>query len=175
MSVPSEIPAWKRDGILFWSYFRITALVVGGGYAIIAAAQEEFVRRRRWLTEDDMLEMMTVIQTVPGILACNSAVYVGWRIDRYRGALAALAGAVLPSLIVIMLIASGVRRIQSVIDSAAVQGAFRGIIACIVGMVIVTALRMRKKAVTDLFGWCVALGCFFGMTALRWSPAYLIL
>ena len=67
----------KRNWILFWSYIKITSLVLGGGYAIIAAAQEEFVRRRGWLTDDDVVEMITITQTVPGILACNSAIYVG--------------------------------------------------------------------------------------------------
>ena len=65
-----EIPAWKRDTALFWAYFKIAALVVGGGYAILAAAQREFVTRRQWLTEDDVVEMVTITQTVPGIIAC---------------------------------------------------------------------------------------------------------
>ena len=108
----------KRNWILFWSYIKITSLVLGGGYAIIAAAQEEFVRRRGWLTDDDGVEMITITQTVPGILACNSAIYVGWRI--------------------------------------------------------VTALKMRKKAVRNVFGWCVAIGCFVGLSVFRISPAWLI-
>ena len=55
-----EIPAWKRDTALFWAYFKIAALVVGGGYAILAAAQREFVTRRQWLTEDDVVEMVII-------------------------------------------------------------------------------------------------------------------
>ena len=168
------IPLWKRNWILCWSFLKITALVIGGGYAIIAAAQEEFVRRRRWLSEDDVIEMITITQTVPGILACNSAVYIGWRLGGYGGAFSALVGSIVPSLVVIMLIAAGVQRIQSVIDSEPVQGAFKGIIGCIVGMVIVTAVKMRKKAVTDWFGWCVGIGCLVGMVVFGLSPAHLI-
>ncbi len=168
------IPALKRNWILFWSFFKITSLVIGGGYAIIAAAQEEFVTRRRWLTEDDVLEMVTITQTVPGILACNSAIYIGWRIGGYAGAFAALAGSVLPSLIIIMLIAAGVDRIRFLIETPEVQGAFKGIIGCIVGMVAVTALKMRKKAVRGMFGWLVALGCFAGLCVFGINPALLI-
>ncbi|HJH04078.1 chromate transporter [Victivallis vadensis] len=164
----------KRNWILFWSYIKITSLVLGGGYAIIAAAQEEFVRRRGWLTDDDVVEMITITQTVPGILACNSAIYVGWRIGGYSGALSALAGSVLPSLVIIMLIAAGVDSIRHVIETPYVQGAFIGVIACIVGMVVVTALKMRKKAVRNVFGWCVAIGCFVGLSVFRISPAWLI-
>ncbi len=170
-----SIPAWKRDCILFWSFLRIAALVIGGGYAIIAAAQQEFVHRRRWLTEDDVLEMITITQTVPGIIACNAAAYIGWRISGYFGALAAMTGAVLPSLAVIMLIAAGMREISGVLEAPPVQGAFKGLISCIVGMVIVTALKMRKKAVKELFGWSVAAVCFAGMMIFKLNPVCLIL
>lgn len=164
----------RRAWVLFWAYVKITSLVIGGGYAIIAAAQDEFVRRRKWLTEDDVLEMITITQTVPGILATNSAIYVGWRIGGYAGAFAAMVGSVLPSLVIIMLIAAGISSIQSTIDTPAVQGAFKGIIGCIVGMVIVTALKMRRKAVVNPFGWIVALGCFLGLTVFKVGPAWLI-
>ena len=164
----------RRAWVLFWAYVRITSLVIGGGYAIIAAAQDEFVRRRKWLTEDDVLEMITITQTVPGILATNSAIYVGWRIGGYAGAFAAMIGSILPSLVIIILIAAGISSIQSTIDTPAVQGAFKGIIGCIVGMVIVTAVKMRKKAVRDWFGWCVGIGCLIGMVVFGLSPALLI-
>ena len=169
-----EISALKRNWILFWSFIKITSLVIGGGYAIIAAAQDDFVTRRKWLTEDDVLEMITITQTVPGILACNAAIYIGWRVGGYCGAFCALAGSVLPSMVIIMLIAAGVDRIQFLIDTPEVQGAFKGIIACIVGMVVVTALKMRKKAVKGVFGYLVALGCFAGLCVFGINPALLI-
>lgn len=169
-----RVSPFRRAWVLFWAYVRITSLVIGGGYAIIAAAQDEFVRRRKWLTEDDVLEMITITQTVPGILATNSAIYVGWRIGGCAGAFAAMVGSILPSLVIIVLIAAGISSIQSTIDTPAVQGAFKGIIGCIVGMVIVTALKMRRKAVVNLFGWIVALGCFLGLTVFKVGPAWLI-
>lgn len=170
----SEISAWERSWVLFWSYIKITSLVIGGGYAIIAAAQEEFVRRRGWLTDDDVLEMITITQTVPGILACNSAIYIGWRINGLRGAFAALLGSILPSLVIIICIAAAISSVAEMIQNAYVQGAFRGVIACIVGMVIVTALKMRKKAVKGWFGWLIAAGCLIGMSVFGVNPAWLI-
>ncbi len=170
-----EISTGKRCWIIFWSYIKITSLVVGGGYAIISAAQEEFVRRRRWLTEDDVLEMITITQTVPGILACNSAVYVGWRLGGFYGACAALIGSLLPSLIIIICIATIMSQLTGVVENPYVQGAFRGVIACIVGMVLVTASQMRKKAVKSAFGWLIAAGTLTGMIVFRISPVWLIL
>ncbi len=170
----SEIGVWERSWVLFWSYIKITSLVIGGGYAIIAAAQEEFVRRRGWLTDDDVLEMITITQTVPGILACNSAIYIGWRINGLPGALAALLGSILPSLVIIICIAAAISSVAEMIQNPYIQGAFRGVIACIVGMVVVTALKMRKKAVKGWFGWLIAAGCLVGMSVFGVNPAWLI-
>lgn len=169
------VPRWRVNLILLWSYVRITTLVIGGGYAIIAAAQEEFVRRRRWLSEDDVLEMITVTQTVPGILACNSAVYIGWRLGGLGGAVAALIGSALPSLIIIIVIAAAISKVQNAIGHPAVRGAFVGLISCIVGMVAATALRMWKKAMPEPLSYFVAAFAFVGLSVFKWHPTLLIL
>ena len=166
---------WRVAWVLFWSYVRITALVLGGGYAIIAAAQEEFVRRRKWLTEDDVLEMITVTQTVPGILACNSAVYVGWKLGGLAGAVAALFGAILPSLVIIIAIAAVMSRAQNFIQKPMVRGAFMGLIACIVGMVLATAIRMWKKVMTEPLAYIIAAIGSIGLAVFKAPPAWLIL
>ncbi|MBQ9776731.1 MAG: chromate transporter, partial [Lentisphaeria bacterium] len=103
---------FRRSLIVFWSFIRITSLVIGGGYAIISAAQLEFVEKRKWLTDDDVLEMITITQTVPGILACNAAIYIGWRLAGLPGAVAGLLGAVIPSVVIITLIAAGMKSIE---------------------------------------------------------------
>ena len=166
---------WRVAWVLFWSYIRITSLVLGGGYAIIAAAQEEFVRRRKWLTEDDVLEMITVTQTVPGILACNSAVYVGWKLGGLPGAVAALFGAILPSLVIIIAIAAVMSRAQNFIQKPMVRGAFVGLIACIVGMVLATAIRMWKKVMKEPLAYVIA-GCSsIGLAVFKLPPVWLII
>ena len=168
------VPRWRVNLILLWSYVRITTLVIGGGYAIIAAAQEEFVRRRHWLSEDDVIEMITVTQTVPGILACNSAVYIGWRLGGLGGAVAALVGSALPSLLIIMAIAAAISQVQGAINHPAVRGAFIGLISCIVGMVAATALRMWKKALREPLSYCIAAFAFIGLSVFKWHPTLLI-
>lgn len=169
-----EITSWRVNLVLFWSYVRITALVLGGGYAIIAAAQEEFVRRRHWLTEEDTLEMITVTQTVPGILACNSAVYVGWRLGGFSGAVSALLGSILPSLFIIMAIAATISMARDFLDKPAVRGAFIGLISCIVGMVAATAIRMWKKVIREPLSYVIASGALLGMSVFKVNPALLI-
>ena len=170
-----NLSRWRIGWVLFWSYIRITSLVLGGGYAIIAAAQEEFVRRRKWLTDDDVLEMITVTQTVPGILACNSAVYVGWKLGGLPGAVAALLGAIIPSLVIIIVIAAVISQVKGFIQKPAVRGAFVGLIACIVGMVFATAVRMWKKVMNEPLAYIVAGCCLVGLAVFKLPPVWLIL
>jgi len=164
-----------RDLMLFGTFFRIASVVVGGGFAIIAAAGEEFVRRRKLLTSEELLEIVTVTQTVPGIVACNAAICIGFRINGKAGAFAAALGAVLPSMIVITLIAAGMSAMRDFLQHPAVRGAFRGVIAGIVALISVTAFRMRRKAVVDLFGAAVAAAAFVGIAVLRIAPPWIIL
>lgn len=168
-----EVPYWKRDAILFWSFFKISTVVIGGGYAIIAAAREDFIRRR-WITEDEFIELVTVTQTVPGILAGNTAVCMGWKVDRWRGAAAALLGAIVPSVVIIVAIAAGMSQLESFLGSPAVQGAFRGVISGIVGLVLVTALKMRRKSVPDIFSAVVAVAALLGLSVFRINPGWII-
>ena len=168
------LPSWKRDLALFWAYFKIAALVVGGGYAILAAARREFVTQKGWLTEDDVVEMLTVTQTVPGIIACNTAAWIGWKIDGLRGAAAAVLGAVCPSFLIILLIASGMTFLADFFAAPAVRGAFRAVTAAIAAMVAVTGMKMRKKTVTTGDGAAIALICFLAITVLRFSPPVMI-
>lgn len=169
-----EIPAWKRDTALFWAYFKIAALVVGGGYAILAAAQREFVTRRQWLTEDDVVEMVTITQTVPGIIACNTAAYIGWKIDGWRGAVSAVLGAIFPSFVIILLIATGMSALSDFFSAPATRGAFTAVTSAVAAMVAVTGMKMRKKTIKNLDGAIIALICFSAITFFRLSPPVMI-
>lgn len=169
-----NMPPWRRDLMLFWCFFRIAALVLGGGYAIIAAIQQEFVTRRHLLTDDDILEMITITQTVPGIIACNSAVYVGLRLGGKRGAAAALFGSILPSMTIIMLVAAGLSMVEDGLRSSIMRGVFKGVISGIVGMVTATALKMRKKAIRDIFGIVVAAAVFIAISVFKVIPPLVI-
>ena len=165
---------WQLDLSLFLAFLKIASVTVGGGYAILAAAREEFVERRRWLSDDDFSEMMTVIITVPGLLAINSAIYLGWRLHRFTGAFAAAFGALLPSVTVIMLIAAGLSAITGFLQSPWVQGAFKGILCGIIAMIGLSAVKMGRSNLKNLFDWCVVIVSIVGIAAYHWNPAILI-
>ena len=165
---------WQLDVTLFLAFLKIASITVGGGYAILAAAREEFVVRRKWLAEEDFSEMMTVIITVPGLLAINSAIYLGWKLHGARGAFASAFGALLPSVTVIMLIAAGLSSISDFLQSSWVQGAFKGIICGIIGMIGLTVVKMAKNNLKSWFDWCMVIVCVLGIAAFHWNPAFLI-
>ena len=80
----------RKSGLLllFWEWFKIALFVVGGGYAIIVVADEVFGRKRKWLREGELLEHLPVISSIPGLIAGNSAIYVGLKTQGRLGALA---------------------------------------------------------------------------------------
>ena len=165
---------WRLDLTLFLAFLKIASITVGGGYAILGAARAEFVDRRKWLTEEDFSQLMTVIITVPGLLAINSAIYLGWKLHRFRGAFSAAFGALLPSVTVIMLIAAGLSSISDFLQSPPVQGAFKGILCGIIAMIGLAAVKMGKNNLKTLFDWCVVIAAVLGIAAFHWNPAILI-
>lgn len=162
----------KRLLLLYCSFFRITALVVGGGLAMLPVIEEIFVVKRKLMTRDELLDMTALTQTVPGIIAVNSAVYIGMKVAGIPGALAAVAGAVTPPFTVILIIASLFPHLNP--HNRYLLGAFAGIRACVTGMILVTGYRMFRRTVKNRLECAVVL-IFFVLAIMKVSPALLIL
>ncbi len=171
--VLTSIPERRRCWVLFYEFCKISTFVVGGGLVIIPAAQNVFGRQRHWVDEDKMVDLVALTQSVPGILACNAAIFIGYHVAGFRGALSALIGSVLPPFLIISLIASGLTAIGT--SHPWVQGAFTGTISCVTGMVLAMVIRTGKRTQRSVFAWCVGLGCFVGMVYFNLNPAWLIL
>ena len=163
----------RRLLLLYCSFFRITALVVGGGLAMLPVIEEIFVVKHKLLTRDELLDMTALTQTVPGIIAINSAVYIGMKIGGVLGALAAAFGAVTPPFTVILIIASMFPHLDP--KNKYLLGAFAGIRAAVTGMILVTGCRMFSRTVKAPLE-CAAVFVFFVLAVLKLvSPALLIL
>ena len=162
-----------RCRLLFWGFFKIAALVVGGGYAIVPAAEDFFTRKHRIISETELLDMMAIIQSLPGIIAGNAALYIGFRCAGIWGALAALLGVATPSTVIILLIAIFLKDIN--LDIPAVQGAFTGAQAAITGLIALTAIRMVRKTIRNSFTLIAALASVIATIIFRVSPVYVIL
>ena len=157
--------------LLFFTFAKIALLVVGGGLAMLPVIEEAFSVKRKLLTKDEILDMVTLTQTVPGIIAANSAVYIGMKIAGIAGAVAALAGAIFPSFTIIVIIAWLFPELSP--DNRFYLGAFAGVRAGVTGLIIVTACKMAKKGITGIFE-AILIALFFILALFKFHPAAII-
>ena len=165
----------NNNGVSLWSIFavfaRIGAFTIGGGYAMIPLIEAE-MRRKNWISEEDMPDIIVLAQSAPGILAVNMAIYSGYRLRGIKGALAASFGAVLPSFVIILLIAilfSGIK------DNPTVLKIFRGIRPVAVGLILVPAVNLARKGCRKWWAWLVLAASLVAVAFLKISPIYIIL
>ena len=154
---------------LFWSFFKIGLFTFGGGYAMIPLIQREVIDRTGWIRREEFLDLLTLAQSVPGPIAVNTSVFVGYKLHGLRGAAAALLGTVLPSFAIILAIAvffAGIRH-NPVVD-AAFKGMRPAVVALIIGPVISLSQGMHRSM------FLVIAASAFAVWGLGWSPVYLL-
>lgn len=133
---------------LFWVFFKIGAFTLGSGYAMMPEIRRELVTRRRWLDEDEFIDIVAVTQSAPGPIAVNLAVFLGLRIAGVKGLIATALGSVLPSFIIILLIAMLFRGIQ---DNPYFVAAFKAIKPASVALILVPVVSIAQR--TGVMGW----------------------
>ena len=142
---------------LFVTFLKIGAFTFGGGYAMIPIIQKEIVEKKKWITDDDILEIIAIAESTPGPIAINSATFVGYRVAGFWGAFFATTGVVLPSFVIILIISFVLREFQSI---KAVQYAFNGIRAGVLALLIKALVGMYKKAPKNLVSYIVIASSF---------------
>ena len=139
---------------LFVAFFKIGFFTFGGGLAMIPFIEDEFVRKKKWLTQDEMTEMVVLSQSFPGVVAINVSIFVGNKMRGLLGATSALLGTVLPALLSILLVLSILKGFE---DNAYVKMVFVGIKAASAALILDTVVRLARKTLKDTFCWIV--GC----------------
>ena len=137
---------------LFKTFFKIGAFTFGGGYAMIPIIQKEMVEKNNWISDDDILEIIAIAESTPGPIAINSATFIGYKIAGVLGAACATLGVVLPSFIIISVIAAILNEFQNI---KAVQYAFFGIRAGVLALVLKALLTMYKKCPKNKIAYTV--------------------
>lgn len=131
---------------IFLVMFKIGATTFGGGLVMIPQMSRDYVDRYHWISEEDILDLFAVAQSLPGVIAVNASILVGYKIAKVKGALAAVLGAVLPSLMVLAAVAVFY---DLFITHPAVLGALRAVRATVVALLFSAAFGMGKKALVD--------------------------
>lgn len=127
---------------LFLAFFKIGAFTFGGGYAMIPLIQHEVTVKNKWITDDDILEIVAIAESTPGPIAVNSATFVGYRVCGVMGSIAATLGVVVPSFLIMLCVFFLLDQFQ---ELRPVQYAFMGIRACVLALVLKALLSMYKK------------------------------
>lgn len=126
---------------------KIGTFTLGGGYAMLPLIQREVVDTQHWLDEEEYLNMIALAQAAPGVIAVNSAIFIGYRLAGWRGLMGAVLGAVLPSFVIILLIAMVFRNIREI---PAVEAVMRGMRPAVVALLFVAVIRMTISFVKSI-------------------------
>ena len=157
---------------LFLTFCRIGGLTFGGGYAMLPLIQEEVVNKRKWATEEEVLDYYAVGQCTPGIIAVNTATFIGYKRRGVIGAIAATSGVIFPSLIIIMIIAAFIKNFA---DLTIVQNAFSGIRVAVAVLVLNAIIKLWKSGVKDMTGIIIFVITFIIATCFNISPVYIVI
>lgn len=156
---------------LFWTFFRIGAFTFGGGYAMLPMIQKEVVEKHAWATDEEVLNYFAIGQCTPGVIAVNTATFIGYKRAKIKGAAAATFGVVCPSLIIILAIASF---LQNFAEFEIVKNAFSGIRVAVAVLVLNAVIKMWKTGIKDLCGFVIFIFAFLISIIFGISPIYIV-
>ena len=155
---------------LFLTFLKIGAFTFGGGYAMISIIEHEVINRRGWIARPDFLDLLTLAQSAPGPISLNTAVFVGYRLRRLRGALSAILGAVIPSFVIILCVAI---LFTDVRHNPWVDAAFRGMRPAVVALIVAPILSLSRGMHAALY--LVIVASAVSVWWLGWSPIYILM
>lgn len=157
---------------LFWTFAKIGSITFGGGYAMLPIIQREIVEKKKWATETEVIDYYAVGQCTPGVIAVNTATFIGYRLKGIAGGIIATLGVVFPSLVIIMVIAAFLKNFA---DFAIVQHAFGGIRVAVVALIISSIIKLWKSSVKNYIGFILAIAAFVLGAILQLSPIYVVI
>ncbi len=156
---------------LFAAFARIGLFTFGGGYAMLPMLQKEVVEKHGWATEEDVLDFYAVGQCTPGVIAVNTATFIGCRLQGIPGAIAATLGVITPSLVIITAIAAFLRNFAS---EAIVRHAFGGIRVAVAALVLQAVVKLWKTGVKDILGFLLFAAAFAAVALGNVSPVFVV-
>lgn len=163
---------YKRVLQLFCAFFKIGAFTFGGGYAMIPLIQHEVVENKKWITDDDILNIVAIAESTPGPIAINSATFVGYKTAGVFGAAAATLGVVLPSFVIISIISLVLAEFEHL---TAVKYAFYGIRAGVLALIVKALYAMYKKSNKHIASYAISIGAFVCAAILDFNVLLVII
>lgn len=149
---------------LFLAFMKIGAFTFGGGYSMIPLIQKEIVENKKWITDDDLLEIIAIAESTPGPIAINAATFIGYRVVGFWGSFFATFGVVLPSFIIILLVSFVLRQFYEI---RAVRYAFFGIRAGVLALILKSIWTMFKKTPKKIISCILMAAAFLAVAVFK--------
>lgn len=162
----------NRNLDLFLTLAKISISCFGGGYAIIPLLQREVVQKKGWITTDDLNDIFSIAQCTPGVIAVNSATYVGAKVNGVLGAVCATLGLLTPSLCIITLVAAF---FWPFFANPWIVHAFAGLQACVCALILHSVITLFRSAVLDLPSLLIFLAALLLSFFTNISPFFLVM
>lgn len=157
---------------LYWAFFQIGILTFGGGYAMLPMLQRIVVEEKKWVTEEEIMDYYAIGQVTPGVIAVNTATFIGNKKKKTLGGIVATFGVVSPSLLIIICLASIIDRFS---DFLVVQHAFNGIRVVVCALVVKAVINMMKKGIKDVLTLIICIAAFVSVGIFKISPIPVVL
>lgn len=157
---------------IFISFFKVSSVTFGGGYAMLPILQREIVEKKAWIAEEKIIDYYAISQGLPGIIAINVAIFIGKERKGILGGIAGALGIAGPCLLIITFIAAFLSNFQ---DNPIVRNAFGGIAVCVSALILNSVIGLWKKAIVDRIGILIFIAVLVGMLVLEISPIVLII
>lgn len=162
-------PKWYT---MFFSFFYIGLVTIGGGLAMLPIMEEEFVNKRKFITKDEIIDIFALAQSIPGVIAVNSSLLTGFKVAGIFGGIMAGIGVMEPSFIIILIIAPIFERFQ---NTEYVNKAFLGIKGAIAGLILLSAFGMGKQVIKNKFTAALFILSFVLVVFLHFNVIYALL
>lgn len=156
----------------FRTFFKIGAFTLGGGYAMIPIIEAEIVDKYKWISKEEFIDLIAVAQSCPGVFAANISIFIGYKLRKTRGALCTCLGAVLPSFLIILLIAMFFHRFMDVPWVAAM---FRGIRPAVVALIAAPTFKLAKSAKVGWTNFWIPVVAALLIWLMGVNPVYIII
>ena len=157
---------------MFKLIFVSAATTFGGGYALVPVLEASIVGKKHWMEEEEFLDALTIAQSIPGVLAANIALILGRRLHGLKGALVSCLGAVLPSVISVMIITVLYEQVK---DAPLMRGFFAGVKPVVVALLFFSFLKLARRIPRRIYDWTLLLGTFVAVGVFSINPFFAIL
>jgi len=157
---------------LFFIFVKIGAILLGGGYVILPILQNEFVEKRGIVNNDELIDYYAIAQSLPGILAANISMFIGYKLKGKMGALCSVLGIIFVPFLLIVLLAS---IISAIVENSIIQGALWGIGIAVTVMILLTVKEIWQNTLKDSFFYTIFFLSLIALFALKLSPISVIL